>query len=375
MNMWNGKPSDWLILLIASLLLAACSGEKPTIKIGYVGSLTGRTADLGTAGRNGVQVAVDQLNAAGGINGRKIELIIRDDGNDAEAAKMVVRELVNTKVEAILGPMTSNMAMAMVPVADEAKMLIMGGSVTTNDLTGKDDMFFRAIAPSTVHAGAMAEFLYASRGARRVSLIVNMSNKAYTESWFNNFSQTFGKLGGSVLKRVDYLSTTETDFIGLSKELMTGAPDAVVLITNAVDASLFANQFRLQKSRALVATSEWAGTGKLTEIGGANVEGFIVAQYIDPQSTVPEFIAFRDAYRQRFQQDVGFPPVIAFNAAQILLRALASQKPDEHLKQTLLRLRTFSGLQGEQLEFDDFGDVQTKTFLTEVRNGQYHLIR
>jgi len=148
----------------------------------------------------------------------------------------------------------------------------------------------------------------------------------------------------------------------------------VILVTNAVDAVLFANQARLLGSKALMVTTEWAGTGKLIELGGGNVEGYIVPQYLDPQNASAEFSAFRAAYRQRFQQEVGFPAVVAYNAAQVVFKALAEQKPGEHLKQTVLRLRRFDGLQ-EPIVFDDFGDVHSRTFLTEVRNGQYHVVQ
>jgi branched-chain amino acid transport system substrate-binding protein len=250
----------------------------------------------------------------------------------------------------------------------------MAGPVTTADLAGKDDQFFRTIAVNTVHAETMAGFLYQKRGVRRVNAAVNLSNKAYTESWINSFERAFVALGGKLEARITYVSGADTDFAELTRKLLVDTPDAVVMVTSAVDVALFANQARLQGSKALMVTSEWAGTGKLTEIGGANVEGYIVPQYLDPQSQAPVFAAFRDAYRQRFQQDVGFPAVVLHNATQVVFKALGEQQSGESLKQTLLRLRRFDGLL-EPIIFDDFGDVQSKTFLTEVRNGQYHVIQ
>jgi branched-chain amino acid transport system substrate-binding protein len=359
--------------LLAAMLLAGC-GEKEPIRLGYVGGLTGRTADLGTSGRNGLQIALDQVNAAGGIKGRKVEVIFKDDENDPEKGLRAVRELIDAKVATILGPMTSNVAVAVTPLANQANVLLMAGPVTTAELAGKDDQFFRTIAVNTVHAETMATFLYQKRGVRRISAAVNMSNKAYTESWINSFAQAFVAQGGQVDQRVPYTSATDTDFSDLTSKLLANTPDAVVFVTSAVDVALFANQARLQGANALMVTSEWAGTGKLTEIGGANVDGYIVPQYLDPQSQAPIFAAFRDTYRQRFQQDLGFPAVVTFNAAQVVFKALAAQQSGESLKQTLLRVRRFDGLL-EPIVFDDFGDVQSKTFLTEVRDGQYHVIQ
>ena len=262
---------------------------------------------------------------------------------------------------------------AVAPLVNEAKVLMISGSVTTNDLTGKDDFFFRSIAASTVHAATMANYLYENRSIRKVAAAVNISNKAYTESWINNFERAFVARGGKVIKQVLYTSTAETDFSGLTRQLLKEKPEAAILVTNALDASLFANQVRLQHGKALMVTAEWAGTGKLTELGGSNVEGYVVPQYLDPEGSAPEYQAFRTAYLERFKQEVGFPAVVAHNAAQVVFLSLKEQKTGESLKQVLLRLKKFPGLQGS-VQFDEFGDVQSKTFLTVIQHGKYRLV-
>lgn len=367
------RPPMFALTILGAMLLSGCAEDKTPIKLGYLGGLTGRTADLGTSGRNGIQMAVDAANAAGGVGGRKIELILKDDQNDPEVAKKAATELIEAKVSGILGPMTSNVAVAVAPIATSAGVLMMAGTVTTNDLTGKDDMFFRTISASTVHAATMAQYLVEKRSARRVAAAVNMSNKAYSESWISNFEKAFSALGGKEVRRVPYTSDANTDFAALSRDLLSTKPDAAILVTNAVDAALFANQAKKLSSAGLIVTSEWAGTGKLTELGGANVEGYIVPQYLDPNNNNPEFSTFRDQYKQRFQQDIGYPAVVAYNAAKVMFLALSEAKSGESLKQAVLRVRKFPGLQGDVV-FDDFGDVQSKTYLTQIRNGRYVLV-
>lgn len=357
-----------LLILLASLL-AGC-GEKPPIVLGYIGGLTGRTADLGTAGRNGIQLAIDEINALGGIGGRRIQLVIKDDESTPDKGVLVTRELIDAKVDAILGPMTSNVAAVVAPLATQAGMLMMAGTVTTTELSAKDDQFFRPISSNDHHAEIMAGYLYQKRGVRRINAAVNLGNRSYTESWITNFEKSFTALGGKVDRAVRYASAQDTDFARLTKELLAGNPDAVILVTNAVDAALFANQVRQAGSQTLMATSEWAGTGKLIELGGGNVEGYIVPQYLNRQNTSPEFVKFRDAYRQRFQQDIGYPAAVAYDASRVLFKTLAERKENETLKQALLRIRTFPGLQ-EPIVFDDFGDVKSRTYLTRVKDGQY----
>ena len=359
--------------LVAALgLLAALAGcgEKPPIVLGFVGGLTGRTADLGTSGRNGIVLAVEQVNAAGGIKGRRVELLIKDDQSNAQTGQQVVRELLDARVQAILGPMTSVVATAVAPLATQANVLMMAGPVTTDQLSARDDQFFRPIAANDHHAEVMAKYLFEKRGLRRVNAAVNLSNSSYTESWIANFGRFFTALGGRVERIVRYSSTQDAEFPALTRDLLSGAPQAVLLVTNAVDAALFANQLHRSGTGALVVTSEWAGTGKLIELGGGNVEGVVVPQYLNLQDQGAQFLAVRDRYRERFKQDLGFPAVVCYDGANIVFQALGEQRDGESLKQTLLRLRRFSGLQ-QSISFDDYGDVQSRTYLTLIKDGRY----
>lgn len=357
------------VVAASSLLLSAC-GEKEPIRLGYVGGVSGRTADLGIGGRNGVQLAVEQANAKGGINGRKIELLLKDDEANSDKGKQVVKELIDARVQAILGPMTSNVAVAVVPMATEAGVLMMSPSVASNDLSGKDDQFFRVVAASSYHAAGMSSFLLDKRKVKNINVVLEMGNKAYTESWLSSFEKSWLASGGRVGKVVRYTAMTDFDFSAPAAAALESQPEAIVLVTSAVDAALFANQFRQKKTSVQLVTTEWAGTGKLTELGGANVEGVFVPQYFDRNSTLPAYVAFRGAYQQRFNQEPGFPAVVGFNTAQVVITALQKRQGQETPKQAVLRIQNFDGLQ-EKLSFDDFGDVKNRTFFTVIKEGRY----
>jgi branched-chain amino acid transport system substrate-binding protein len=358
----------WPAAFLATALLIGC-GEKEPIRIGFIGPVSGRNADLGAGGRNGVQLAVEQANAAGGVNGRKIELIFKDDQGSVEIGKREFAVLLAEKPEAIIGPMTSGMAQVFTPLANEAQILIVAPTATTNELAGKDDYFFRTIATTRQHAKTMAKYLI-GREVHRVSLLVEQNNRAYTESWSSDFKAAFEPLGGVVLHAVQYVSSGEVDFVSLSRELDKSKPDAIILVTSGVDAALVINQLDVQGSKALRVTSEWAGSGKLIELGGDTTNGAVVPQYFDPSSTLPAFVAFREAYRTRFQEMPGFPGVNAYNATRVVLAAIKQRQGNVSLKSVILAQRRYEGLL-EPIEFDDFGDVQSRTYITTVKNGRY----
>jgi branched-chain amino acid transport system substrate-binding protein len=358
----------WPAAFVAAALLIGC-GEKQPVRIGFIGPVSGRNADLGAGGRNGVQLAVEQANAAGGVNGRKIELILKDDQGSVEIAKQEVAVLLAEKVEAILGPMTSGVALAVTPLANEAQVLLMAPSVATNELAGKDDYFFRTIATTRQHAKTMAKYLV-GREVRRVSVLVEQTNRAYTESWSSDFKLSFEHLGGVVTHAVQYATGTEVDFANLSHELSKAKPDAIILVTSGVDAALVINQLDVQGSKALRVTTEWAGSGKLIELGGDKTNGAVVPQYFDPSSTLPAFVAFREAYLKRFNEMPGFPAVNAYNATRVVLDGIKRRSGSASLKSVILAQRRYEGLI-EPFEFDDFGDVQSRTYITTVKDGRY----
>jgi len=125
--------------------------------------------------------------------------------------------------------------------------------------------------------------------------------------------------------------------------------------------------------RAPIIASEWAATERLIELGGKAVEGVIVAQNFDRDSTAPRYRAFYQAYRDRFHREPGFGGVIAFDAANVVLDALARHQDPRNLKETILALRRFEGVQ-EPILFDEFGDVKRNLHITAVRDGQLVVI-
>jgi branched-chain amino acid transport system substrate-binding protein len=198
-----------LAALVLTTALAACTKKEP-VRLGFVGGITGRVADLGVAGRNGAMLAIEERNAAGGVNGRQIELVVRDDEQNPETAKRVVTELIRSKVEVIIGPMTSGMAMAVVPLVNASRTIMVSPTVTTSELTGKDDNFLRVISSTAEYGAKNARCEFERCGHRTVAAIYDLSNRSYTESWFNSFRSTYEGLGGRIVKTVTFTSGKDT---------------------------------------------------------------------------------------------------------------------------------------------------------------------
>jgi len=360
-----------LFSILCLVLLQGCGDSKP-LKIGFIGGTSGRVADLGVAGRNGVILAVEEWNTAGGIKGQRIELILKDDKQEAELSKKAAEELVSVGVSAILGPMTSSMAMEVVPVSNESEILTMGTTVTTNKLTGKDDYFFRTLSPTLDHASETAKYLYEYKQTKKVAVVYDLKNKAYTESWLKDFSDSLKKMGGTITISTPFNSSDNVKFEDIARDIIATTPDAIVLIVNSVDAALLAKQIRVINPDIQLAASAWAGTERLIELGGRYVERMAVPQYFDRYNQDAKYLAFYSAYFEQFGHPPGFPGVVSYNATNVVLSALSDKKNGESLKQAILRIRQFPGIQ-ETIVFDEFGDSKSKTYLTEVIDGQFRL--
>lgn len=366
-------PRSVLIAVLVAMLggLSAC-GEKEPLRLGFIAGTSGRVADLGISGRNGAQLAVDLANQKGGIDGRKIELLIRDDEQNPDVARQRYRELADAKVTAVVGAMTSAMCQAILPLANERQLLTVSPTCTANEFAGKDDYFIRVIASARVYATLSARYQYGVVGLRRIALILDTRNKAYTESWANDFRTVFEQLGGKIVSYQGFDSGDEAGLGAKAEEALRAGPDGVVVVANSVDAALLTQHLRRRSSAVRLGAAEWAGTERYIELSGQAAEGVVMAQFFDRGSVLPAYREFRQKYRDRFGEDPGFGSVAAFDATKVLIESL-TQKPRQTPKEAVMSIGRFAGVQN-LIEFDSSGDALREAFVTVIRDGRFVVV-
>lgn len=356
------------LLTILVILSICCSSSEPT-RIGFVGTTSGRVADLGVAGRNGAILAVELRNQAGGVAGHQVELVVGDIKQESEIAERVTRELIAQGVIAIVGPMTSAMAIHMVPITDEAKILLVSPTATTTDLSNRDDYFFRVV-PSNREVAAKNARYQLAQGLRRMAIVYDLANQPYSESWLNNFRDVFVQGGGVLTQTLNFKSGSDTFLLPIATEVLATQPDGVLIIAGSVDTALLCQQIRKLDARIPITTAEWGATKRLVELGGKAVEGVTAMQLFDPNDSTPAYQAFRQRYLSRFSHEPGFSGTAAFDATNVVLEALARRRPGQSLKEVIQATRRFKGIQ-HPLEFDDYGDANRAIFVTAVHDGQF----
>jgi len=348
--------------------LAGC-GPKPPVQIGFIGGLTDRNSDNGQSGLNGVMLAVEQFNRSGGLDGRQVEVVAKDDAQNKDVAAQSAQALKVWKVEAVIGPFTSGMAKVIVPITGQAGIFQVSPTITSMDFYGKDDNLFRINRTTRDNARDYARVL-GELGQRRVAVAYDTRYRNFIESWLNEFRAAVTDAGRALATEVPYESDEKADFAGVIRQMLAKQPDGLLFIAGALDVARLAQQARAQSPNVPLAAAEWAATEQLIELGGEVVQGLVIVQNFDRDDDSARFKDFSDAYYKRFQRQPGYSSVSAYDAATVVLAALKNRRDGETLKQAALRSGPYTGLQ-QTIAFDANGDTTRKVFFTEIRDGRY----
>ena len=319
-----------LLMALLAFGLVAC-GPKPPIQIGFIGGLTGSNSDNGQSGLNGVILAVEQFNRAGGVDGRLVELISRDDGQNREMAVRSANELVAAGVDAVVGPFTSSMAEVIVPITGQVGVFEVSPTITSMDFYGKDDNLFRINRTTRDNARDYARVLI-GRGQQRVAVAYDLRNRNFSESWLKEFRATMQAQGYALAAEVPYESGPSTSFQEVVRKMLVGKPDGLFFISGALDVARLAQASRKLAPKLPIGASEWASTEQLIELGGEVVEGLLIVQNYDRDDSSAQFRNFTEAYYKRFQRNPGYSSVAAYDATTVVLTALKNRRKGETVK-------------------------------------------
>jgi branched-chain amino acid transport system substrate-binding protein len=356
------------VCIITLLLQAGCLHKDP-IKIGFAGGLTGRHADLGIYGRNGALLAIEEVNNTGGIAGRQLELLVKDDEQNAVIARKVDQELIDEGVVAIIGHFTSAMSVAAVPLINREKVLMLSPTTSTNELSGIDDYFIRIMSPNLQATNALAQHLFASSEIQTLVVTYDDQNRAFGIDWADFFVSLGKKLNKNIIV-LPFDSRGDFKFSDLSKTVLTHKPDAVLVVAAALDAAMFCQQIRKIGYDKPISTTMWSMSNDFLQHGGAATEGVTFTNWFDPAHSSKSSQEFYSKYQARFGEAPTFASHFAYETATILIHALRKTDDPAKLKEVILAQEYFDGTQGK-IRIDKFGDPERDFFIMRVENGKF----
>ncbi|WP_326533179.1 ABC transporter substrate-binding protein [Pseudorhodoferax sp.] len=356
------------LLAAATLGLAGCGRQAP-VRVGWLNEARGADRQFSEDARSGVLLAIEQRNAAGGLGGRRFELVVQDFV--AGRACTALHALAAMGVQAMVGPFSTQLALELLPQAAATGVLMLSPTITSNALVGHDDALMRLNLSNPESALATARMLRGD-GHRRIALARDLRNADYAVAWGDAFRAAFEAEGGEVVGVVDFGQGPELSFDTVVQQLLAARPDALVFAASGADAARLAQQVHKRGARVALAAAGWAATPALLELGGQAVEGMQVAQAYNPRDESPRFRAFQQAFQERFDSAPGYGAAVSYDAMLVLAEAMARTRPGETLKQALLQHGPYQGLQ-QSIAFDRFGDAGRTAYATVVHHGHFEL--
>ncbi len=359
-------------LLAALMLFGASTGcERKPIQIGFSGQLTGSHSDLGVQGRNGARLAVDEINTGGGIRGRRLKLVVRDDQGTPEGAIQSDQELAALGVCAIIGHMTGSLSLAALPVARKTGIPLISPVAAVPALTRQKDLFFQLHPGPGRIAASLATMLVRRNGTRTVAVIQDDRNKAYSEAWTKAFADRFTQLSGKIPAILPYTRLNDETVDRIASTVEKLRVDAVVLIASAADTLFFLNDFERRGILCPFYVTEWAQTDTL--LAGASPFGdrLFIATDIPPTDATDRLRGFAWKFKQRYGIHPTDTAIRSYDAVYLIAEALRrSGWKEDSLAEILTNMEHVEGLYGP-IRLDPYGDNRGTFYLLGVRKERF----
>lgn len=363
----------WGIWAISNRAEAPQTSEP--IKIGFIAPLSGDAAVYGEPARNVVNLAVEEINSAGGINGSEVEIIYEDGKCNGKDASNAAQKLINSdKVMAIVGGFCSSESLAAVPIAESAKVVLLSPGSSSPDLTGKSPYFFRNYPSDASQGTVLANVAFGEKKWKKVAFIQEQLD--YPLGIFKAFSAEFEKLGGTVVK--EEFPTNANDFRSQLAKLRTQNPDALFIDTQTPAAAerILKQLSDLKWKPALIVSDAVSGDLKTVENNKAALEGALAAEF-GTDSSNPKFSQLLENYKAKYGSELPYQSYgqTEYDAIYVLVDGIKAVGYDgEKLAAWSRTIRDWDGASGK-ITIDQNGDRVGGHVAKVIKNGKVELFQ
>lgn len=350
---------------------AAAPVDPNTILIGHYASMTGKEATFGQSTDQGIRLAIDEINAAGGLNGKKLQLITYDDkGESKEAGNAVTRLITKDKVTAILGEVASGLSLAGGAVAQEKGVPMISPSSTNPRVTAGRDMVFRVCFIDPFQGFVVAKFVKENLKLENVAVLYDQT-APYSKGLRDEFTKHFTAMGGKVVADQAY-SAGDQDFSAQLTTIRSANPQAIFVPGYYTEAGNIALQCRkLGISVPLLGGDGW-DSEQLAKIAGDAIEGCYYSNHYAPDQPTAEITAFVKKYQDKFggQTPDGLA-ALGYDATLILFDAMkrAPSLSGKDLAKAIGETKNFKAVTGV-ISIDANRDATKAAVVVEMKGGK-----
>jgi branched-chain amino acid transport system substrate-binding protein len=337
--------------------LTSCTKKTDEILIGEFGSLSGSEATFGLSSNKGFRLAFDEINAAGGINGKKVKLITVDDqGKNEEAASSVTRLITQDNVVALLGEVASSRSRAAAPIAQKNKIPMITHASTNPEVTKVGDYIFRTCFIDPFQGLVIAKFATTNLKAKKAAILRDVKSD-YSVGLADVFVNEFKKAGGEIVADLSY-QTGDIDFKAQLTQMRSKNADVIFVPGYYTEVGLIAQQTRSLGIKAPLMGGDGWDSSKLHEIGKDAINGSYYSNHYTTESTDPAVVEFTKKFKEKYNETPDAMGALAYDAAKVLAAAIGRAKD---LSPTSIR--------DEIAKTKDFAGVTGKITLNEERNA------
>jgi branched-chain amino acid transport system substrate-binding protein len=339
--------------------------------VGYYGDLSGRTSSFGQSTKNGVEMAADEINKAGGINGRQVQIITEDDQGEPNKAATVVTKLINQdRVRALLGEVASSNSLAAAPKAQEAKVPMISPSSTNPAVTQVGDYIFRVCFIDPFQGEVMAKFSSNNLKAKRAAILYDF-NSDYSRGLRQFFISSFTKLGGQIVSEQSY-TQGDRDFSGQLTAIRATNPDVIYVPGYYGEVGVIANQTRQLGIKAPLLGGDGWDSPRLWELGGAALNGNYISNHYsvdDPSPSIRKFVA---DYQSRFNILPDALAALGYDSMKVLADAIkrAGGTESAKLRDAITQTQNFPGVTGS-ISIDKDRNAVKPAVVLKLQDGKF----
>lgn len=314
---------------VLALTLASCSkAESNSVKIGGIFPLSGQVAVYGVECKNGVDLAIEEINAAGGINGKPVVLVSEDDeGNPDKTVNAFKKLSTKDGVKVVIGSLTSGCTQAITTLSQASKVVQVAPAATAPAITDAGDFIFRACFIDPFQGTVGGKFAAETLGKKRAAILYDIGND-YSVGLADNFKIAFTKAGGSIVSEESY-ATNDKDFNAQLTKIKNANPDVVYLPDYYGTVALIAKQLRAQGINVpMVGADGWDG---LTSNAGDEVLGGYYSNHYAVDSTEPAVKKFVESFRAKYNKDPNSFAALGYDCVYLIRDAIVAAGAEDSI--------------------------------------------
>lgn len=349
------------------------SANADEIVIGEVAAMTGGTATFGTSSHAGTQMAIDEINAAGGLLGKKLKLITEDDQSKQGEAGTVAKKLISReKIVALLGEVASGRSLEMAPICQKAGIPMISPASTNPKVTETGDFIFRVCFIDPFQGTVMAKFAM-SRGWKKVAILTD-TKQDYSVGLAQFFKEYFAKNGGTITGEQSY-GSGDKDFKAQLTAIKAGAPDAIFASGYYNETGLIAAQAReLGITVPLLGGDGW-DSPSLVEVAGKAIEGSFFSNHFSNEDQSPKIQEFVKKFQAKHGKTPDAMAALGYDSAMILADAMkrAGTTEGKALRDAIAATKDFDGITGK-ITLDEKRNANKSAVVLTIKDGKFSFV-